>query len=133
LPFLQRKGMLRDICLEDFDILMQREDPCMLYTRTQEGGKTRTVFGYPMINGLNESRFYRPLLEYQRKLPWRSSLSGPDKVNARMTKLIENARANKTLLASLDFAAYDASLNITFRRKHLIMLNVYFRISILLR
>jgi hypothetical protein len=116
LPFMVRKGLVKDICLENFDYYLSRQDPSVLFTRTQEDKKTRTVWGYPLADIINETRFYRPLLEYQKKLAWRSSLVSPDKVNSRLTFLISKARENKSLILSSDFTAYDASLKLELQK-----------------
>lgn len=110
LPYFTRKGPLKDIYLADFNELLARCDSCALFTRTQEGGKTRTVWGYPMADTLNEMRFYRPLLEYQKKLSWRSALCGPDKVDESITRIINDAVLKRQSLVSIDFSAYDASV-----------------------
>jgi len=110
LPFLRKKGGIKERVLGDFDRLLSRKDPCVLFTRTQEQGKTRAVWGFPMADTLNEMRYYRPLLDYQRKLSFRGALVGPEEVNNRMTHLINSAKINDHTLISIDFSAYDASV-----------------------
>jgi hypothetical protein len=55
-------------------------------------------------------RYYRPLLEVQKKQSWRSAIVGPTAVDQSITKLIRNALANKNHLVSIDFSSYDATV-----------------------
>jgi hypothetical protein len=110
LPFFARKGEVKDILDSDFTSLLARRDDCVMFTRTQESNKTRTVWGYPCCDVLNEMRFYRPLLQYQRRLNWRSALLGPDAVDSSIDKLIRRARSNGEELLSVDFSQYDATV-----------------------
>lgn len=110
LPFYQKKGMVKERVLERFEYYLNRKDPCVLFTRTTEQGKTRDVWGFPIADTLNEMRYYRPLLDYQRKLYWRSALNGPDIVDKRMTSIINQAMLCNLDLISVDFSAYDRSI-----------------------
>jgi len=110
LPFYTRKGKVKDRVLARFEYYLNRNDPCVLFTRTQEQAKTRDVWGYPIADTLNEMRFYRPLLDYQKKLHWRSSLLGPDFVSKRMTYIINKAMSSNLDLISIDFSSYDRSI-----------------------
>lgn len=111
LPFYKRKSLIKSELIPNFDNLLRRKDPAILFTRTQEGYKTRTVWGFPVADTLNEMMYYRPLLEYQKKLDWRSALVGPDEVDKRMTEAIKFANSNNLTLVSADFSAYDASIS----------------------
>jgi len=110
LPYYKRKGLIKDRVLQEFDELLKREDPCVLFTRTQEQGKTRDVWGYPMADTLNEMTYYVPLLEYQKRLHWRAALLGPDAVSEAITRIIEPAIRDGLTLISIDFSGYDRSL-----------------------
>lgn len=111
LPFYVRKGLVKDkINPESFSELLSRKDPCIMFTRTQEGNKTRTVWGYPIADTLNEMLFYKPLYDKQKELNWRSALLGPEDVDNQVTKLIKEARATGRLIISIDFSGYDASV-----------------------
>lgn len=111
LPFFTRKGKVLDRYSRSYDSLLMREDPCILFTRTQENNKTRDVFGYPTADTINEMRFYRPVLDYQRKLPWRSSLLGPASVDRRVTNIINTCNANSDYsLLSIDFSSFDKTI-----------------------
>jgi hypothetical protein len=108
LPFLARKSECKESLLSSFSHYLDRRDPCVLFTRTQEGSKTRNVWGFPIADTLNEMRFYQPLLQYQRKESWRSALTGPEQVDRNITRIIMNS-GNRDLL-SLDFSSYDATV-----------------------
>jgi hypothetical protein len=110
LPSMRKKGEVLDETLRNIDYYLDRKDPAVLYTRTQESAKTRDVFGVPLADVLNEMRFYRPILEYQKRLPWRSALSGPDKVAKHLTEIIERAISEGLTLISIDFSAYDTTI-----------------------
>jgi hypothetical protein len=109
LPYLTRKSNCKAKVLSDFNRLLGRKDPCVLFTRTQEQRKTRNVWGFPIADTLNEMRFYRPLLEYQRLLSWRSALRSPDEVDKSITRIM-NINSGSNFLVSIDFSAFDASV-----------------------
>jgi hypothetical protein len=110
LPFFTRKGKVKEKVLASFDSLLGREDPCIMFTRTQESKKTRAVWGFPIADTLNEMKFYVPLLDIQRKQTWRAALSGPDTVDAAITTLIKRSMLQQHKLVSIDFSSYDATL-----------------------
>jgi len=110
LPFYQKKGKVKDLAVSQLNTLLQRRDPCVLFTRTQEGNKTRTVWGYPIADTILEMSYYRPLLEYQSRLDWRSSVTTPSNVDNKVVLLMNQARGNGQSLVSIDFSAYDASI-----------------------
>lgn len=111
LPFMRKKKFVKDSVIAQLDELLSRKDPCVLFTRTQEGGKTRNVWGYPIADTLNEMRYYKPLLEYQKTQIWRSAIVGPEEVDKRISELINRARKEDLLIISVDFSAYDASIS----------------------
>lgn len=110
LPYMVRKSLVKSRVIRNFKSLLERNDPCILYTRTQEGYKTRNVWGYPIAETLNEMRYYRPVLEYQRRLSWRAALQGPTAVDRSITDLISNCNRTNKKLVSIDFSLYDASV-----------------------
>jgi hypothetical protein len=132
LPFMRDKKLVKDTCLENFDSLLAPRDNCVLFTRTQEEMKTRTVWGYPIADVINESRFYRPLLEYQKKLNWRSALAGPDRVDDRVTTLINKAISLNSLLLSIDFSSYDSSAKTTLQDVAFSYIKSFFNRNIIL-
>lgn len=117
LPFYTKKGLVKERLLGRFEHYLDRKDPCVLFTRTVEQAKTRDVWGFPIADTLNEMRFYRPILEYQRKLYWRSALNGPDIVDKRMTTIINQALSSNLDLISVDFSAYDRSIKRGLQQK----------------
>lgn len=110
LPFLKKKRYIRDRLIDKFEYYLQRKDPCVLFTRTQENLKTRNVWGFPVADTLNEMRCYVPLLSYQKRLNWRSALTGPDEIDFALTRIIDTANSTGQLIISLDAKAYDSSL-----------------------
>lgn len=110
LPFLEKKKKVIPILADIFDEIISRKDPCVLYTRSQENKKTRTVWGYPIADTLLEMLFYIPFLEYTKTLYYRAALVSPELVAKRITEMIINAIANNLVLYSVDFAAFDASI-----------------------
>jgi hypothetical protein len=115
LPFYTKKGNVKENYVKNWSELLERRDPCVLFTRTQEKSKTRNVWGYPMADTLFEMTFYGPILDYQRKLDWRNSLIGSDAVNRKLTSIILHAMRNKLKLLSIDFTLYDTSVKTTLQ------------------
>lgn len=111
LPFYSKKGNVKDLTVQRFDKLLASKYPCILFTRTQELGKTRNVWGYPIADTLNEMRVYSPLLGLQRLLPWRSALLGPDAVDQAVSKLMLARKDDELKFLSVDFKAYDSTVN----------------------
>jgi len=111
LPYLKKKGLILKEAVANFKELLNRQDPCILFTRTQESGKTRPVWGFPVADTLNEMMFYRPLLEFQKKSGYRSAVIGPEAVDTSVSELMKFASANDLMLLSIDFSAYDTSIS----------------------
>lgn len=111
LPYFTKKRIIKPYLQERFESLIKRNDPCILFTRTQEGNKTRTVWGYPIADTLLENVYYIPLLEFQRRLDWRSAIRGPEEVDKAVTRLVDFAAANGLTLVSIDFSQYDATVS----------------------
>lgn len=116
LPWYTRKSDIKQELVSNFEYYLDRQDPCVLFTRTQEQGKTRNVWGYPSADTLNEMRYYSPLLDYQKKLSWRAALNNPNSVDRGITNLINNAMISGKKLVSIDFSAYDASVGKELQR-----------------
>lgn len=115
LPYLLRKGLVKERVVDNFSELLARKDPCLMFTRTQENQKTRTVWGYPIADTLNEMMFYRPVLEFQKKLKWRSALLGPDDVAKRISEMYIMKDVSSSFI-SIDFSAYDQSISPTLQK-----------------
>jgi hypothetical protein len=111
LPYLVKKGRVLDYAVANFDQLLSRMDPCVLFTRTQEGKKTRPVWGFPIADTLNEMRYYRPLLEFQKSSGYRAAVIGPEAVDTAVSELMKFAFINDLKLLSIDFSAYDTSIS----------------------
>lgn len=108
LPFYTKKGKVKDKAFNEFDILLKEGFPCILFTRTQESGKTRNVWGFPIADTLNEMRFYVPLLDYQRKhSTYRAALIGPDEVDRSVTLIVKRASETDKWMVSIDFETFD--------------------------
>jgi hypothetical protein len=114
LPYFRRKGLIKSQLISDLPILeeLAREEktPCVMFTRTQEQGKTRAVWGYPIFHTFKEMRFFQPFLQLEKKFPWRSALVGPESTDLRIQSLLRSIRDDETFI-SIDFSAYDASIN----------------------
>jgi hypothetical protein len=115
LPYFTRKGDVLDTTLNEYDHLLHRNDPCCLFTRTQEDKKTRTVWGYPLVDVLEEMCYYRPLLEYQRRLNWRQALVGPEAIDSSIKDMVTIARDRGLVLLSIDFSTYDQTVKRTLQ------------------
>lgn len=116
LPYYTKKGIVKERVLDKFETLLNRKDPCVLFTRTQEQEKTRNVWGFPIADTLNEMRYYSPLLLFQKELPYRSALNNPDEVSRRLTLLINLAVKTKYSILSIDFSSYDSTVNPSLQR-----------------
>jgi len=116
LPFMIKKSRVKGSISSDWSDLLQRKDPCVLFTRTQENLKTRNVFGFPIADTINEMMFYRPLLAFQSKLHWRSALRKPDAVDLSMNNILETASRSGKSIVSVDFSSYDASVKTCLQR-----------------
>jgi len=110
LPDYTKKGLIIDNLVNNFSSLLARKDPCVLFTRTQEGGKTRNVWGYPASDTLNEMRFYQPLLSYQKNLDWRKALLGPKEVDQAISLMFNSSNKISDSFISIDFSSFDATI-----------------------
>lgn len=111
LPYYEKKGKVKSKIVAEYRDNLKYEYPALLFTRTQENNKTRTVWGYPISDTLLEMQYYAPVLEVQKKKPWRSALLGPEFVDLNVTRLLKEADYNGRYLLSADFSAYDASIS----------------------
>lgn len=110
LPTMISKGKSLTYVTMGLKYELARNLPSVPFTRTQENNKTRLVWGYPLAEVLNEMRFYRPILEHQRKMPWRAALNKADDIDAAITRLINHARGSGKQLVSIDFSNFDNSV-----------------------
>jgi hypothetical protein len=109
-PFMKKKGKCKEALRANFDRVLDRQDPCMLYTRTQEGRKTRNVWGFPFADTVYELCFYTPILAFQRMLKYRSILNGPKELAKNITEIINYAMRTGRIIYAVDFIAFDASV-----------------------
>ena len=107
LPYMQKKGYLREkgLATERYvDIF-----PCVIYTRTQEGGKTRNVMGVGISDVIREMRYHQAFLPTEKKYAWRAAIVSPDAVDVAISRMMNSKSPNDTI-ECLDFSAYDASI-----------------------
>jgi hypothetical protein len=117
LPYYTRKKNVVSKLENNFSELISIGYPCILFTRTQENNKTRTVWGYPVAGTVNELMYYTPLLLHQKQLHWRSSLIGPDEVDKSISNMFSVASVNNDLnLISVDFSNYDSTVSYTLQK-----------------
>jgi len=115
LPYLSRKGSIKDRLKSDY-YESRGDDPCVLFTRTQESGKTRNVWGYPVLEVLNDLRFYEPLMNHQKKSSYRNALKGTNYVDAKLSNLVINSKLTGKKILSIDFSSYDASISTSLQK-----------------
>jgi hypothetical protein len=106
LPFMRKKSSVKDIVLKDI-LKYYGKYPCVLFTRTQEGGKDRIIWGYPIADTLVEMAYYRPLLKHQIIQPWRAALRSPESLDEAINKLMSNNKARGRYLISGDVSGFD--------------------------
>jgi hypothetical protein len=109
LPYLIRKGEVLDRQLP----IEETEWPCVLYTRTQEGGKTRDVWGYPMYALSVEGKYFLPYFELFRHHPVLVAYSGPDAVDEAISKILYTKESDHVLYSE-DFESFDQSIHPDF-------------------
>lgn len=110
LPYLVKKGLVLDEAINNYQSLVDDQYPAVLFTRTQEGNKTRNVWGFPIGDTIREMIYYRPILDYQRTQFWRSAIVSPEAVDNGVTACFNYAKEKNLSLLSIDFSSYDASL-----------------------
>lgn len=115
LPFMNSKASDLAYTIENISSLLSEEYPAVAFTRTQDKKKTRLVWCPPLAMILDEMRFYRPILEYQRTMPWRAALSKPEIIDEAISKLINHAISKGLNLVSIDFTAYDSKVKKTLQ------------------
>jgi hypothetical protein len=107
LPYLKKKGLVRKEGLADeryVDVF-----PCVVFTRTQEGGKTRNVMGYGISDVIREMRYHRAFLPIEQAYDWRAAIVSPTVTDLAITHMF-NSKTSSDQISCLDFSAYDASI-----------------------
>jgi hypothetical protein len=104
---MQKKGTLREqgLATEEF---VDRY-PCVIYTRTQEGGKTRNVMGVGISDVIREMRYHQAFLPIEKRYPWRSAIVSPTAVDTAVSNAMHRKGGGEQVIC-LDFSAYDASV-----------------------
>lgn len=106
LPYYTRKGKIKSRIVEDYDKYLGKY-PCLLFTRTQEGNKTRDVWGVPVMETVRSMRYYIPYQEVEKRLDFRVALLGPVAIDSVMCALVLTAFKLGLDLLSIDFAFFD--------------------------
>jgi hypothetical protein len=107
LPYMQKKGILRKEGLATerwVDVF-----PCVIYTRTQEGGKTRNVMGVGISDVIREMRYHQAFLPIEKTFSWRQAIVSPDAVDLGISRMLNSLMSTEIVLC-LDFSSYDASI-----------------------
>jgi hypothetical protein len=107
LPFMQKKGIVR----ENGEATERYVDvfPCVLYTRTQEGGKTRNVMGVGISDVIREMRYHQAFLPKEKEYSWRQAIVSPEAVDLAISRMM-NSKSDSDTIECLDFSSYDASI-----------------------
>jgi hypothetical protein len=111
LPFLVRKKLVVPEVVRNLPALLERNDPAVLFTRTQESRKTRDVWGVPVADVLEEMAYFQPLLSWRKRLRHRTALLGPEAVEGGVGGLLDHARSQKLAVVSVDFSSFDRSVH----------------------
>jgi hypothetical protein len=130
LPLLKKKRDVLDVTVSNLRPELEEEWPSMLYTRTQEGGKTRAVMGVPFAQVIHEAQYYRPFLEkVAKKCEFRSALLGPDAVDRQVSHLMDLAHhgGDSLQLLSIDFSSFDQSVSPEFQRAAFHFISSFFQ------
>jgi len=107
LPFLSKKGQVRDLTLENLDELFWSNYPMVPFTRTQEQGKTRVIMGYPDSDIIYETCYFEPIFGYYSKQEQFAAMRGPKDVNTAMTRLLYEAVRLGQKCVSGDISGFD--------------------------
>lgn len=116
LPFITSKGLVLEETVRNLERYLERLDPALVGTRTQELGKTRTFWIVALADILFEMRYYKPLLEYQKRQSWRSALTGPDMVDQAISDMMLNNTDRDVVFVSSDFVQFDATAKENFHK-----------------
>lgn len=83
-------------------------NPCIAYKRTQQGNKTRLVWGYPLEMTIMESRFARPLIEHFLKVrtPMAFGMTKTE-LGAKIHRYVVEGRGVEVCL---DYSKFDSSI-----------------------
>jgi hypothetical protein len=107
LPTLKQKGTILDEGLALYEKPFTW--PCVMFTRTQEEGKTRTVWGYPFSTLIVEGYYFLPYFNVMREQSYFSAYEGPDYVDHAISNLLYQKEPNEVILSE-DFSGFDLSV-----------------------
>lgn len=99
-------------------------NPCVAYKRTQQGNKTRLVWGYPLEMTIMEARFARPLIERFKRhsTPMAFAMSKME-LGAKLHCYFKG-RPGRTVC--LDYSKYDSTLSASMIRQAFRILATWF-------
>nr|QQM16309.1 putative replicase [Retsystermes virus] len=109
---------------EQIRLGLKQPNPCIAYKRTQQGNKTRLVWGYPLEMTIMESRFARPLID--RFLKMRTPMAfGLRKVDlgAYIHRYVVDTPGT---IVALDYSKYDSTLSRTMIKQAFRILSTWF-------
>lgn len=109
-PFMCRKKKAAARLYADFDKYLDRKYPAQLLTRTQEGGKTRNIWGMPFAHVFFEMFYFLPLLKFYKRKDYCAANRSPEDVDNAMTKIIKFAMSTGRKVFSSDLIAFDNNL-----------------------
>lgn len=127
LPLMSKK---RDSLIYAFDrekqvrVKSKAPNPCVAYKRTQQGNKTRLVWGYPLEMTIIEARFARPLIN--RFLNMRTPMAfGVTKCNlgSYIHRYIKDVPGT---VVALDYSKFDSTLSKTMIKQAFRILETWF-------
>jgi len=103
---------------------MKAPNPCVAYKRTQQGNKTRLVWGYPLEMTIMESRFARPLID--------RFVASDTPMAFGMPKVVLGAKIHRYFVDSpgttvcLDYSKYDTTISKTMVKQAFRILATWF-------
>jgi hypothetical protein len=100
--------------------------PTVLFTRTQEGGKTRDVLGYAMNLLLLEGKYFLPFFDIFKTHPMVSALGGPDTVDEAMTRLLKSVKEDEYVLSE-DFSTFDQTVGVDLQEVAFRIIQTWFQ------
>lgn len=109
LPYMQDKGDVVDKTINEFLKQLGYNYPCIPALRTQEQGKTRLVQMFPLVNILEEIRYFVPLFNYLRDWDCFSSMKGPDFTDQQVTNIFSYAVKEDQFIVSGDIKNFDSN------------------------
>lgn len=127
LPSLGKK---RDNLSYAFDREMQirkglkAPNPCVAYKRTQQGNKTRLVWGYPLEMTIMESRYARPLIEQflTARTPMAFGMTKAE-LGAKLHRYVVEDRGTTVCL---DYSKFDSTISKTLIKEAFRILSTWF-------